>query len=133
MVIYGVALLSFCTIVGLYIGDLLGIAIGVQANVGGVGFGMLLVILGSNWLTRREGITPATAQGIAFWNAIYIPIVVAVAAQQNVAGALSGGAVAILAGVLAVVACAALVPAIDRLSRKRPAADAHAARVELVR
>ncbi|MBI2189327.1 MAG: malonate transporter subunit MadL [Acidobacteria bacterium] len=124
MVIYGVALLAFCTIAGLYVGDLLGIAIGVQANVGGVGFGMLLVILGSTWLMRREGITPATAQGIGFWNAIYIPIVVAVAAQQNVAGALSGGAVAILAGALAVVACAALVPAIDRLSRRRPAAEA---------
>lgn len=132
MVIYGVALLSFCTIAGLYIGDVLGIAIGVQANVGGVGFGMLLVILGSNLLTRREGITPTTAQGIGFWNAIYIPIVVAVAAQQNVAAALSGGVVAILAGVLAVVACAALVPAIDRLSGKRPAADARAARAELV-
>lgn len=123
MVIYGVALLSFCTIVGLFIGDVLGVAIGVEANVGGVGFAMLLVILGSHWLMRREGITPPTAQGIAFWNAIYIPIVVAMAAQQNVVAALSGGVAAILAGVLAVVACAALVPTVDRLSRTdRPAA-----------
>lgn len=120
MVIYGVALLAFCTIVGLFIGDLLGIAIGVEANVGGVGFAMLLVILGSNWLMRRRGIAPATAQGIGFWNAIYIPIVVAMAAQQNVVAALSGGGAAILAGVLAVVACAALIPAVDRLSRKQP-------------
>lgn len=122
MVIYGVALLAFCTIAGLYVGDLLGIAIGVQANVGGVGFAMLLVILGSNWLRRHEGVTATTAQGIAFWNAIYIPIVVAMAAQQNVIAALSSGLVAILAGVLAVVACGALVPTIDRLSQKQPAA-----------
>jgi malonate transporter MadL subunit len=130
MVIYGVALLAFCTIVGLFVGDLLGIAIGVQANVGGVGFAMLLVIFGSHWLMRRDGIAPATAQGIGFWNAIYIPIVVAMAAQQNVLGALSGGLMAVLAGILAVVACAALVPTVDRLSQKRLAA---AASPELVR
>jgi len=129
MVIYGVALLAFCTIAGLYVGDLLGIAIGVQANVGGVGFAMLLAIVGSNWLKRRDGITSPTEQGIAFWNAIYIPVVVAMAAQQNVVAALSSGLVAILAGVLAVVACAALVPTVDRLSQKQPAA---AARAELV-
>lgn len=118
MVIYGVALLAFCTIVGLYIGDLLGILIGVEANVGGVGFAMLMVIFGSNWLMRRGGIAQPTVQGIAFWNAIYIPIVVAMAAQQNVAAALSGGLAAISAGLLAVLACAALIPTIDRLSRK---------------
>ncbi|MBI4885930.1 MAG: malonate transporter subunit MadL [Acidobacteria bacterium] len=122
MVIYGVGLLAFCTIVGLFVGDLLGVAIGVQANVGGVGFAMLLVIVGSNWLQRRRGIAQPTVQGVAFWNAIYIPIVVAMAAQQNVLAALSGGLAAMTAGVLAVFACAALIPAIDRLSRKDPAA-----------
>ena len=122
MAIYGVALLAFCTIVGLFVGDLLGIAIGVEANVGGVGFAMILVIAGSHWLMRRDGIAPPTVQGIAFWNAIYIPIVVAMAAQQNVLAALSGGMAAILAGLLAVVACAALIPMIDRLSRKAPVA-----------
>jgi len=126
MVIYGVALLAFCTIAGLYIGDLLAIAIGVQANVGGVGFAMLLVIFGAKWLSQREGISPPTAQGIAFWNAIYIPIVVAMAAQQDVLGALSGGVMAILAGVLAVAACAVLVPTLDRLSKKDPAPEARA-------
>jgi len=118
MVIYGVALLAFCTIVGLYVGDLLGILIGVEANVGGVGFAMLMVIFGSNWLMRRGGIAQPTVQGVAFWNAIYIPIVVAMAAQQNVAAALSGGLAAILAGLLAVLACAAVIPTIDRLSHK---------------
>jgi malonate transporter MadL subunit len=121
MVIYGVALLAACTIAGLYLGDLLGAAIGVQANVGGVGFAMIFLIAASHWLARRGALPASTAQGVAFWNAIYIPIVVAMAAQQNVVAALSGGAVAILAGVLAVVACGALVPWVDRLGRRRPA------------
>ncbi|MNJ58436.1 Malonate transporter MadL subunit [compost metagenome] len=54
-----------------------------------------------------------------FWSAIYIPIVVAMAAQQNVYGALSGGPMAILAGVLAVVVAFALVPVLDRIGRKK--------------
>ena len=45
MIIYGVALLSACTLTGLYLGDLLGAAIGVQANVGGVGIAMLLLLV----------------------------------------------------------------------------------------
>ena len=48
MVIYGVALLSFCMLVGVFVGDLLGELIGVQANVGGVGIAMLLLIVLSN-------------------------------------------------------------------------------------
>jgi len=121
MVIYGVALLAARTIAGLYLGDLLGAAIGVQANVGGVGFGMIFLIAASHWSARRGALPASTAQGVAFWNAIYIPIVVAMAAQQNVVAGLSGGAVAILAGVLAVLACGALVPLVDRLGRRRPA------------
>ena len=37
MAIYGVALLAACTLIGAILGDLLGYAIGVKANVGGVG------------------------------------------------------------------------------------------------
>src|SRR3954462_4401703 len=40
MVVYGVALLSACMLVGMFVGDLLGMAIGVKANVGGVGIAM---------------------------------------------------------------------------------------------
>ncbi|MCH8074122.1 MAG: malonate transporter subunit MadL [Proteobacteria bacterium] len=35
MIIYGVALLSACLVVGLYVGEVLGSLIGVKANVGG--------------------------------------------------------------------------------------------------
>ncbi len=124
MVIYGVALLAICTLAGLYLGDLLGMAIGVQANVGGVGFAMVLLMFGSAWLIRQGELSAPTGQGIAFWNAIYIPIVVAMAAQQNVVGALSGGPAAILAGLLAVLVCGALVPAVNTLRQKEPAVPA---------
>jgi malonate transporter MadL subunit len=40
MIIYGVALLSACLLAGVFVGDLLGKLIGVEANVGGVGFAM---------------------------------------------------------------------------------------------
>jgi malonate transporter MadL subunit len=49
---------------------------------------------------------------------MYIPIIVAMAAQQNVAAAVSGGAMAMLAGVAAVVAGFALVPVLARMARK---------------
>lgn len=117
MVIYGVALLSFCMLTGMFVGDLLGEVMGVQANVGGVGVAMLLLLLLSNFDTHRFTLSPITEGGIGFWSAMYIPIVVAMAAQQNVVGALSGGWMAILAGVLAVVASFAMIPVLARFGR----------------
>lgn len=37
MVIYGIALLGICTLLGLLLGDWLGLIFGVDANVGGIG------------------------------------------------------------------------------------------------
>lgn len=124
MIIYGVAILSACMLAGVFVGDLLGQLIGVQANVGGVGFAMLLLILVTDRLRRRGAFCPVSQSGIAFWSAMYIPIVVAMAAQQNVVAALSGGPVAVLAGVLAVAGCFALVPAISRIGARSAAAPA---------
>ena len=45
MAIYGTALLSLCLLAGVILGNWLGIAIGVDANVGGVGIAMLILIL----------------------------------------------------------------------------------------
>ena len=58
-----------------------------------------------------------TAKGIGFWSAMYIPIVVAMAARQNVAAALSGGWMAIIAGVAAVSASFALIPVLARFGQ----------------
>lgn len=115
--IYGVALLSFCMLTGVFIGELLGEVMGVQANVGGVGIAMLLLLVLSNLGPRRFTLRPITQQGVSFWSAMYIPIVVAMAARQDVHAALSGGWMAILAGVGAVAASFALIPVLARFGR----------------
>jgi len=115
LVIYGVSLLAGCMIAGLFLGELLGQLIGVQANVGGVGIAMLLMILVSDRMRRAGKLKPLTGQGILFWSSIYIPVVVAMAAKQNVLAALEGGPAAILAGAGAVLASFALVPLISRI------------------
>ena len=76
------------------LGDLLGVILGVQSNVGGVGFAMLLLILSTDWMRRTGRLPQLSEQGILFWSAMYIPIVVAMAAQQNVVAALAGGPIA---------------------------------------
>jgi malonate transporter MadL subunit len=117
MAIYGTALLSICLIVGLVIGKLIGMLIGIDSNVGGVGIAMLLLILSTDWLQRVGRLQPPTQQGILFWSFIYIPIVVAMAASQNVLQAFKGGPVALLAGAGSVVVCFAFVPILSRLGR----------------
>jgi malonate transporter MadL subunit len=114
MIIYGVALLSFCMLVGVFAGDILGKLIGVQANVGGVGIAMLLLILISSRMTPGLRLSAPSQSGIHFWSAMYIPIVVAMAAKQNVIAALSSGWMAVIAGTAAVIASFALVPIIAR-------------------
>ena len=114
MIIYGVALLAACLLAGLYLGELLGQLLGVQANVGGVGIAMLLLVLASGSPRMRSLTTGASGEGVKFWSAMYIPIVVAMAATQNVKGAVSSGLVAFLAGMLAVVVSFALIPFMSR-------------------
>jgi len=114
MVIYGVALLSFCMLAGVFVGDLLGQLIGVQANVGGVGIAMLLLIFLSSLKNPQLHLSAPSRTGINFWSAMYIPIVVAMAAKQNVIAAISSGWMAIIAGVAAVVASFALIPILAR-------------------
>jgi malonate transporter MadL subunit len=117
MVIYGVALLAFCMLVGVFAGDLLGGLMGVQANVGGVGIAMLLLIGLSNLTHHRLQLSPMTETGVNFWSAMYIPIVVAMAAKQNVIAAVSSGWMAIVAGVAAVAASFMLIPVLARFGK----------------
>lgn len=115
--IYGTALLSICLLTGLIVGRILGVLIGVDANVGGVGVAMLLLILICDRLQQAGRIEPPTERGILFWSSIYIPIVVAMAASQNVLAAIKGGPVAIVAGSVVVVASFAMIPLISRLGQ----------------
>jgi len=120
MLVYGVALLSACLIGGMLIGEALGVALGVDANVGGVGIAMLFLVLASN-SDRFKALTDGAAgDGIKFWSAMYIPIVVAMAARQNVAAAVDGGVLALLAGVAAVIVSFALVPVLSKIGKDEP-------------
>ena len=92
MTIFGVALLAFCTLVGVFVGDLLGIVLGVKANVGGVGLAMMLLMAARVWLIKKGGLSHGIKLGVEFWATMYIPIVVAMAAQQNVVAAADGPA-----------------------------------------
>ena len=114
MVIYGVALLAFSMLTGVFVGDLLGQLIGVQANVGGVGIAMLLLIFLSSRTDDHLKWSPITEKGVSFWSAMYIPIVVAMAAKQNVVAAISSGWLAIVAGVAAVIVSFAMIPVLAR-------------------
>lgn len=122
MVVYGVALLSVCMLLGLYLGNMLGELLGVQANIGGVGIAILLLVTFIHFHGRRGGssgnrpfkLHSDTAIGISFWSAMYIPIIVAMTAKQNVLAAVSAGPVALVAGVLSVVASFALIPVLTR-------------------
>lgn len=118
MAIFGTALLALCTLLGVALGEALGMALHVKANVGGVGLAMLLLMAARAWLVRRGWLTAQLRLGIEFWAALYIPIVVAMAAQQNVVAALDGGPMVVLAGVSTVALCFALVALLGRLGKR---------------
>lgn len=115
MIVYGVALLSGCLILGMLLGESIGVALNVDANVGGVGIAMIFLVLASNSEKFKSLTDGAAGSGIKFWSAMYIPIVVAMAARQDVAGATEGGLLALVAGVAAVTVSFALVPVLSRI------------------
>ena len=115
MVLYGVAALALCMLTGLVVGEVLGVLLGVDANVGGVGFAMIMLIVATDWLRRKGKFPKPSEEGVLFWSAMYIPIVVAMASTQNVFKAITGGPMALLAGLGALVAGAALVPVVARI------------------
>ena len=123
MVIYGVALLAGCYMAGNVIGDVLGALLGVKANIGGVGFAMLFLIIISAWAQQKGIMKAPEEQGIKWWSAMYIPVVVAMSSIQNVAAALSGGVVAILGGLLAVVIGFLMIPVLSGKKQKATVAE----------
>lgn len=118
MVIYGVALLAFCFLVGKILGSFLGACIGVNGDVGGVGFAMVLLMLINLYLKKKGWLKMETTKGILFWSSMYIPIIVAMAATQNVKAAISGGPVAIIVGAAITITGFLLVPLISKIGRE---------------
>ena len=120
MTIYGVALLAISALIGMALGDLLGIALHVKSNVGGVGLAMGLLIVARIWLDRTGKLSHGMKLGVEFWGSLYIPIVVAMAAQQNVVGAVSGGPIVVIAAIITIVLCLGSVALLGRLGPKTP-------------
>ncbi len=117
MTIYGVALLAFCYLAGKLLGFLLGDLLQFDGDIGGVGFAMIILILGHNYLKKKDLIKGPSTNGILFWSSMYLPVIVAMAATSNVHAALSGGMVAVLAGVIATIAGFLLVPVLSKIGR----------------
>jgi malonate transporter MadL subunit len=128
MIIYGTALLAACHLLGIFLGDLLGQAMGVKTNVGGVGIAMLLLIFARLTMQKRNILPKLTEAGVEYWGAMYIPVVVAMAAQQDVVSALRGGHLALLSAIGAVAVCAVVISLINRMEGvEEPVPDADAA------
>ena len=53
MIIYGLMLMGMCMFAGLIVGDLLGMALGISANIGGIGFAMLFLVIVSQKLVDK--------------------------------------------------------------------------------
>ena len=121
MIIYGTALLAVCHLLGIFLGDLLGALLRAKTNVGGVGIAMILLICARLYMHKRGLMPEHTEMGVAFWGAMYIPVVVAMAASQNVVAALRGGPVALLAAFASVAACACCIALLNRSERPAPA------------
>lgn len=100
--INGVATIAACMFVGFFAGDVIGQLIGVDSNVGGVGFAMFLLLVVTDKLKKKGKLTDEISSGIGFWQSMYIPIVIAMTATQDVVAAVSSGFLAIAAGVCVV-------------------------------
>jgi len=118
MNIYGVSLLAFCFLAGKIIGTFLGSLIGLSGDIGGVGFSMFLLVFINSYLKKKNINISKSENGILFWSTMYIPIVVAMSASQNVKAAMLGGWLAVIAGVLVTIVAFILVPLISRISKE---------------
>ena len=114
MVIYGVALLAACTLVGTFVGEGLGRLLGIQADIGGVGFAMIALIAARAALARRGWLGVGVTGGVGFWSSMYIPIIVAMAATQDVVAAIGSGPVVILASTISFVLCLGVAALLGR-------------------
>jgi malonate transporter MadL subunit len=118
MEIIGMGFVAFFMLLGSFLGRILGQFIGTGGDVGGVGLAMLFMVLAVNYLENNGRVfKPRTENGIKFLSALYIPIIVAMAARLNVVGAINGGLVAILAGGVATIGAMFLVPLLSKLKK----------------
>jgi malonate transporter MadL subunit len=110
MHIYGIAFLAVVYLSGQFLGEILGNLLGLDANVGGVGFAMIILLLLKDWLLRKNFMSLEMEAGIEFWNKLFIPVVIAMAASLNVKLALTAGSLALVVGMLPVFICFFVFP-----------------------
>jgi len=125
LVIYGVLLLSLCYFAGLFVGEITGRLVGLNANVGGVGFAMLfLLLLCSYSETVKTSLkNERFSDGLRFWQNMYIPVVIAMSASQDVVKAVRSGWLAILCGITLTVLSLCLIPLVSRISSSKAKAE----------
>ncbi len=117
--IYGVALLAGCMLVGSFVGNLLGLLTGLGSDIGGVGFAMLLLLILTNSKKVSKILPKGYEKGIEFWKEMFIPVIIAMTASQNVINALQGGVLALVAGVGVIVVAFLLVPVFNKFTQKQ--------------
>lgn len=100
--IYSLVTLALCMLLGKYMGTLLGELVGIGSDVGGVGFAILLLLFVGNSKLFPFARKKDFIDGMNFWKKMYIPVVVAMAASQNVYRMLTSGMVAIVSGAASV-------------------------------
>ena len=119
MIIYGVAILAFSYLTGQIAGEYLGELLGVKANVGGVGFAMILLLLCKEWLQKKGWLDIEFEKGVDFWNKMYIPVIIAMSASQNVKVAVSSGFLALVVGTIPVIAAFVSLPYLIKITSKK--------------
>ena len=118
-------MLSLCYFAGLFVGEVTGRLVGLNASVGGVGFAMLfLLLLCSYSETVKKSIrNERFSDGLRFWQNMYIPVVIAMSASQDVVKAVRSGWLAILCGITLTVLSLCLIPFVSRISSSKNKAE----------
>ena len=116
MIIYVTALLAICHLLGDYFGNTLGMLLGVKANVGGVAISMILLILSKELLAKKGYLPQGTQFGVLYWSGMYIPIVVAMSAGQNVVAALSGGMLGLIVSVASLIGTVLVIRYLNKMN-----------------
>lgn len=116
--IYGVALLAGCMFVGSFVGNLLGLVTGLGSDIGGVGFSMLLLLVITNSKKVTKFLPDGYTKGLEFWKEMFIPVIIAMSASQNVVRAIDGGLLALTAGLGVVAMAFLLVPFFNKFTKK---------------
>lgn len=116
--IYGVAILALCMFLGTTVGEVIGLLTGINSDIGGVGFAMLLLLLITNSKWVNKVLPKDWEKGIKFWGAMFLPVIIAMSASQNVYSALTQGWLAVAAGIAVVVAAFVLLVVLNTIAGK---------------